>query len=51
MYVTVGHVGELSFFMSISVMWFWRNWTQAPRSEALNSYGTFQPIGPNFLRS
>mmetsp|Transcript_8307 Transcript_8307/g.37875 ORF Transcript_8307/g.37875 Transcript_8307/m.37875 type:complete len:428 (+) Transcript_8307:1612-2895(+) len=51
MYVTVAHVGDLSFLTSISLVWFWRNWTHAERSEALNSYWMFHPMGPNLRRS
>ena len=34
-----------------STRWFCRNAVHAERSDALNSYGTFQPMGPNLRRS
>ena len=51
MYVTVGQVGDASFLASISVRWFCKNCTHALRSDWLNSYGTFQPMGPNLRLS
>ena len=51
MYVTVGQVGDASFFASISSRWFCRNCTHALRSDWLNSYRMFQPMGPNLRRS
>lgn len=41
----------LTFFGSMSSKWFCINCTVAVKSDWLNSYGIFQPIGPNFLRS
>lgn len=38
-------------FGSISSRWFCMNIVEAYQSEKLNSYGMFQPSGPNFLRS
>ena len=40
-----------TFLESKSSKWFWINWTVAAKSAELNSYGIFQPRGPNFLRS
>ncbi len=40
-----------TFLGSRSSRWFWQNCTLDPQSEELNSYGMFQPSGPNFLLS
>ena len=42
---------NLTFFKSMSSRWFCTNCTLALKSAALNSYGMFQPRGPNFLLS
>lgn len=39
------------FFGSMSSKWFCTNMQLASQSAELNSYGMFQPSGPNFLLS
>jgi len=49
--LTDRNYSNTTFLGSISSRWFWQNWTLALQSAELNSYGIFQPRGPNFLRS
>lgn len=46
-----GVTDRQTFLGSMSSRWFCTNWILALKSEALNSYGMFQPSGPNFRRS
>ena len=44
-------ISSLTFLGSISSKWFCTNCTVAVKSDWLNSYGIFHPMGPYFLRS